>query len=230
MKDIFGQALFDYFKTSGKHKLWINNKYGPKEEMPLDVYFRTKDEMPDLELVALNKCRGKVLDIGAGAGSHALMLQENGFNITALDISDLAVTIMLQRGVKRAIAADIFTYNQDKFDTLLLMMNGIGLCGTLERLSQFLRHAKILLKAGGQLLFDSSDIAYLYEDDLPAGDAYYGELDYQYVYKSQKTDWFKWLYIDADKLKTVAAREGWLVEVLFEDDMDQYLARLTPVN
>ncbi|MEB0249338.1 SAM-dependent methyltransferase, partial [Mucilaginibacter sp. 5B2] len=92
MKDIFGQALFDYFKGEGGHKLWINNTYGCKEEMPLDIYFRTEEEMPELELIALNNCRGKVLDIGAGAGSHALILQDKGLDVNALDISDLAVT------------------------------------------------------------------------------------------------------------------------------------------
>ncbi|MES2267181.1 MAG: methyltransferase domain-containing protein [Bacteroidota bacterium] len=230
MKDIFGQALFDYFKGEGEHKLWINNTYGPKEEMPLDVYFRTADEMPDLELIALNKCKGKVLDIGAGAGSHALILQDKNLDVTALDISELAVTIMLQRGVKRAVAADIYTYHYDKYDTLLLMMNGIGLCGTIDQLRAFLKHAKTLLNKGGQLLFDSSDIAYLYEGDLPVSENYYGELSYQYVYKGQKTDWFKWLYIDAEKLKAVATEVGWAVEVLYEDDMDQYLARLTPIT
>ena len=198
--------------------------------MPLDVYFRTEEQMPDLELIALNNCCGKVLDIGAGAGSHALILQELGLAVTALDISELAVTIMLQRGVKYAIAKDVFDYNTEKFDTLLLLMNGIGLCGTILQLRLFLRHAKTLLNNGGQLIFDSSDIAYLYEGDLPDSDNYYGELSYQYVYKGQKTDWFRWLYIDQEKLKAVATEEGWAMEVLYQDDMDQYLARLTPVN
>ncbi|MET3981537.1 SAM-dependent methyltransferase [Mucilaginibacter sp. UYP25] len=230
MEDIFGQALFDHYKQNGKHKLWINNTYGPKEEMPLDVYFRDAEEMPDLELIAITNCNGKVLDIGAGAGSHALILQGKGFNVTAMDISGLAVTIMQQRGVGHAFEADIFTYSREKYDTLLLMMNGIGLCGSIQQLRLFLQHTKTLLKTGGQLLFDSSDIAYLYEDKLPDGESYYGELSYQYEYKGQKTDWFKWLYIDSEKLMAVAAEEGWATEVLYEDDMDQYLVRLTLVN
>lgn len=230
MEDIFGQALFDHYKQNGKHKLWINNTYGPKEEMPLDVYFRNAEEMPDLELIAITNCNGKVLDIGAGAGSHALILQGKGFDVTAMDISGLAVTIMQQRGVGHAFEADIFTYSREKYDTLLLMMNGIGLCGSIQQLRLFLQHTKTLLKTGGQLLFDSSDIAYLYEDKLPDSESYYGELSYQYEYKGQKTDWFKWLYIDSEKLKAVAAEDGWATEVLYEDDMDQYLVRLTLVN
>ncbi|MBB5394265.1 bifunctional 2-polyprenyl-6-hydroxyphenol methylase/3-demethylubiquinol 3-O-methyltransferase UbiG [Mucilaginibacter sp. AK015] len=229
MKDIFGQALFDHFKGNGRSKLWINNTYGAKEEMPVDVYFRTENEMPDLELLALSRCSGKVLDIGAGAGSHTLLLQERGLAVTALDISELAVTIMLQRGVKQAVPGNIFDYRDEKFDTLLLLMNGIGLCGTIQKLRLFLQHAKVILNEGGTLMFDSSDIAYLYEGNLPAA-GYYGELSYQYVYKGQKTDWFKWLYIDQQTLQQVAAQEGWVTAFLFDDGMDQYLARLTPVN
>lgn len=227
MKDIYGQALFDYFKRNNSAKLWINNKYGDKEEMPLDVYFRGEDELPDLEAYALSRCMGTVLDIGAGAGSHALILQELGYEVTAMDISGLAVAVMQQRGVKDAIEWDIFNYSEQKYDTLLLMMNGIGLCGTIEKLRLFLQHTKKLLNPGGQLLFDSSDIAYLYDHKVPATVEYYGELSYQYVYKGHKTDWFKWLYIDAEMLKTVARGEGWKADVLFDDGMDQYLAKLT---
>ncbi|MFD0793969.1 class I SAM-dependent methyltransferase [Mucilaginibacter litoreus] len=227
MKDIFGQALFDYFKQNGNHKLWINNKYGPKEEMPVEIYFRTECEMPELEQVALNNCLGTILDIGAGAGSHALVLQQRNFEVTAIDISTLAVTVMQQRGIINAFQVDIFSFNSKKYDTLLLMMNGIGLCGTINRLRAFFKHAKNLLNKGGQLLFDSSDIAYLYDYQPPVQDSYYGELVYQYMYRGQKTDWFKWLYIDFETLKTIAVEEGWQAEMLFEDDMDQYLARLT---
>ncbi|RWY50400.1 methyltransferase domain-containing protein [Mucilaginibacter gilvus] len=193
--------------------------------MPLDVYFRNGDEMPDLELLALEKCKGRVLDIGAGAGSHALLLQQRSIEVTAMDISGRAVAIMQERGVKQAVEHDIFNYIGEKFDTLLLLMNGIGLCGNIQQLRVFLQHTKKLLKPGGQLLFDSSDIAYLFEGDLPA-DSYYGELWYQYAYKGQKTEWFQWLYIDADTLIQVAAEEGWAIEIPGEDDMDGYLAKL----
>lgn len=227
VKDIFGQALYDSFKGVKGNKLWIHNKYGPKEEMPLDVYFRAADEMPDLELLAIEKCYGKVLDIGAGAGSHALILQQNGLAVTALDVSGLAVSIMKERGVVNAVEGDIYNYLPEKYDTLLLMMNGIGLTGTIQQFRLFLQHANQLLNQGGQLLFDSSDVAYLYDHNIPAGHNYYGEIAYQYVYKGQKTDWFKWLYIDKNLLIVTANAEGWTVEILLEDDMDQYLARLT---
>lgn len=227
MKDILGLALHDHYYQNQPQKLWIHNQYGPKEEMPVDTYFRTQDEMPDLEILALNQCRGKVLDIGAGAGSHTLILQKWGLDVTALDISGMGVSVMKARGVVKTIEADIFTYQDTKYDTLLLLMNGIGLTGTLTKLRLFLKHAKSLLKPGGQLLFDSSDIAYLYENTLPSTDKYYGELWYQYEYKKQKTEWFQWLYIDQQTLSFIAAEEGWNLEILQEDEYDQFLVRLT---
>lgn len=227
MVDVLGQAIFDHYHQLPPSTLWIHNQYGPKEEMPIDTFFRGADDMPDLELFAINECQGKVLDIGAGAGSHALLLQDKGVDITAIDISTLGVQVMQERGVKKAFEADIYTYYPGKFDTLLLLMNGIGLAGTLDGLKTLLTHFKSLLNPGGQILFDSSDINYLYEGTLPQN-KYYGEIAYQYQYKHLQTDWFKWLYIDEQTLTLIANEVGFDVNILVEDDYDQYLACLTP--
>jgi len=226
MKDVLGQAIYDHHTQNSPGELWIHNTYGPKEAMPIDAYFREEDDMPDLEWLALNECRGRVLDVGAGAGSHALQLQERGFEVKAIDISPLAVKVMQERGVKNAATQDIFTYDGEQFDTILLLMNGIGLAGDIENLNKLLAIFKNMMAKGGQLLFDSSDIAYLYEGNLPA-DKYYGEITYQYEYKNQKTPWFKWLYIDEHKLTEVALSAGFSTEVLYEDEFNQYLVRLT---
>lgn len=227
MNDVLGQALHDKYYQTKPAELWIHNRYGPKEEMPVDVYFRHPADMPELELLAIKNCKGRVLDIGAGAGSHALLLQQQRFDVTALDISPMAMDVARARGVAKTLVADVFAYRDSGYDTLLLLMNGIGLAGTLNGLKLFLQHAKTLLKPGGQLIFDSSDIAYLYEDDLPNDGKYYGELWYQYEYKHQQTEWFKWLYIDQRTLTDLAVADGWRVEILAEDEYDQYLVRLT---
>jgi SAM-dependent methyltransferase len=226
MNDILGQALYEHHHKLSKHKLWIHNRYGPKEEMPLAAFFRPENDMQDIEWLAINECRGNVLDIGAAAGSHALLLQELAKDVSALDISPLACNVMKERGVANVFEADIFTFGDIKFDTLLLLMNGIGLAGTIEGLKRLLQHFKTLLAAGGQVLFDSSDVAYLYEGELPNGE-YYGGIWYQYEYKKQKTDWFQWLYIDEYAMTEIAAEAGYDMEVLLEDEDGQYLARLT---
>lgn len=226
MKDVLGQAIYDYHNQNSPAQLWIHNTYGPKEVMPVEAYFREEDDMPDLEWLALNECRGRILDVGAGAGSHTLQLQERGFEVTAIDISPLAVKVMQERGVRNAFTQDIFTYQDEQYDTLLLLMNGIGLAGNLDNLNNLLTTFKKLLTKGGQVLFDSSDIAYLYEGKLPE-DRYYGEITYQYEYKEQKTAWFNWLYVDEHKLIDIAVKAGWHAEVLYEDEYKQYLVRLT---
>lgn len=225
--DVFGEALKDQYTKPPSETLWVHNSYDEPEEMPVDIYFRDESDMPDLELKALELCKGKVLDVGAGVGSHALVLQSRGFDVTGMDISASAVEIMNQRGLKKAVEGNILKYKDDTFDTLLFMMNGIGLTGTIKGLTTFLKDVKSLLKPDGQLIFDSSDLSYLYQEVAFPLSGYYGEVSFRYEYKSVKGSWFKWIYVDQQTLKSLAEKQGWKVEIVFEDDQDQYLAKLS---
>lgn len=224
--DIYGNALLDFHKFGNADTLWLHNSYGEPEEMPIDVFFRNKDDMPEIELRALSLCKGKVLDVGAGVGSHALLLDEKKIDVTAIDISPIAVQIMQERGVKNPQLQDFFQVNE-KYDTLLFMMNGIGLTGTLQGFEDFLKRAKQMLNPKGQLLFDSSDIRYLYDDMPMPANQYFGEISYAYKYKKQKDNWFNWLYIDPTTLQRLSKQHGWKCKIVFHDDDDQYLAQLT---
>jgi 2-polyprenyl-3-methyl-5-hydroxy-6-metoxy-1,4-benzoquinol methylase len=224
--DIFGQALLDFDQKGAGETLWIHNSYDEPEEMPIDIFFRDEEEIPDLEHKALSLCKGRILDVGAGVGSHALILQDKGFDVTAIDISAGAVKLMKQRGVKKALQQDFFTM-AEKFDTLLFLMNGIGITGTLAGFSAFLAQAKTRIHPLGQLLFDSSDINYLYQALKKPENKYFGEVSYQYEYQQQKGSWFNWVYIDQKTVKLLANQHGWKCEIVFDDGEDQYLARLT---
>lgn len=227
--DIFGKALEDFYQFGQTEKLWLHNNYGIPEDMPVEVFFRSGEYISDLEDYALSLCRGKILDIGAGVGAHSLLLQSNGQDVTALEISAGACEIIKNRGLKTVINGDIFS-DQQKYDTLLLLMNGIGLCGDIDGLNKLLPHLKNSLLKNGQIILDSSDISYLYtRDNFPVKN-YYGEISYQYEYQSVKGDWFKWLYIDFERLNSIAQEHGLLCELMFEDEMDQYLVRLTPIS
>ena len=227
--DVFGKALTDFYKTGEADTLWLNNSYDEPEEMPVDFFFRDDEEMPVLELRALQMCTGKVLDIGAGVGSHALVLQAFNVDVTAIDVSEAAVKIMSDRGVKKALHQDIFNYTE-KFDTILMLMNGIGLTGTLHGFKDFLIKLKSLVNPDGQVLFDTSDIAYLYADLPKPQNQYYGEVSYQYEYKGEKGNWFNWLYIDQKTIAEIAKETGWVSEIVFDDDEDQYLVRLVSAS
>jgi SAM-dependent methyltransferase len=226
-KDILGTAISDYYFNREPARLWVYDTIGPRVEMEVGIYFRDWAHMPALEQIALQECRGRILDIGAGAGSHVLELQRRRKNVTALEISPGAVAVMEARGVRKVIAADIFNYSEGGYDTLLLLMNGIGLVGDTSGLRRFLAHAGSLLNGGGQLIFDSSDVSYLYEDLPFPEDHYFGQITCRYGYKRRKTAPFSWLYIDFETLKGISEGEGWRTELLFEDGHDQYLVRLS---
>lgn len=225
-KDLYGCFLSDYYYSKLKSDVLLHNNYGEVEELPVESFFRTEDDMPDLEIFALNLCKGKILDIGAGVGVHSLLLQKNGFDVTAIELSEGACEIMKTQGVKNIIWGDVTRYKEEKYDTLLLLMNGIGFCGYISDLKIFLQQAKEMIKPEGQILFDSSDVAYLYEENEPESDSYYGEIDYQYEYNGEKGDWFSWLYLDQKTMQEIAFECGWHLQIIYEDEDEQYLGRL----
>lgn len=191
--------------------------------------------MPDLEKLALSECRGRILDVGAAAGSHSLYLQKQNFNVTALDISEMCCNVMLQRGIKQVAANDFFKYSDKKFDTVLLLMNGIGIAGSLKRLDEFFVKAKEMLNPGGQIIFDSSDIDYMYYNEdgsklINLNSNYYGELKYTMQYKKIRGATFDWLFIDSNTLAQVAAKNGFTLSVFATGNHYDYLGILKRTN
>ncbi len=225
--DVLGIAWLDYWHGRPVAPLLVNTSYGAVEEMPIDYFFRNINAFPRIEQYALSLCQGRVLDVGAGVGSHALFLQQQEVAVTTLETSPLGVQIQQARGVKRAVQADYHDYREKGFHTVLLLMNGIGITGTLTGLRNFFQSAKDWISPAGQLLFDSSDIAYLYEGAEHPTNEYYGEVRYQYEYRDCLGEWFSWLYVDEATLQQVAQEAGWQMQTIFQDDQDQYLARAT---
>ena len=193
-----------------------------EDEMPVAHLFRSFGQMPRLEQKALEMAHGRVLDIGAGAGCHALALQERDIEVKAIDISPLSCEVMSERGIKDVECVNLFDPQlQGRYDTLLLLMNGTGIAGKLERLPSLLNRLKELLADGGQILVDSSDLRYIY---LNA--PYYGEVDYQMLYKNVKGEPFDWLYTDPALLASISKQCGLQCEIVAEGEHYDYLARL----
>ena len=229
--DPMGRAIADYFKNKKASKLRVFSPMFEEDEIPLTTLFRSYESMPKIERTALDLAKGRVLDVGAGAGCHSLILQERGMDVTAIDISPLSVETMKERGVKKVLEQDFFTL-EGQYDTILMLMNGIGIVGTLERLPKFFKQLDKILVPGGQILCDSSDISYVFETEdgiieLPDEMSYYGEHSFQMRYKDTIGEPFNWLYIDADTLREKAGRSGFAVEVVAEGEHYDYLARIT---
>ena len=243
-KDPMGAAILDFQQHGKAARLRVLSSMFEEDEMPVKHLFRSTREMPMLEQKALQLAKGRVLDIGAGAGCHALALQEKGLAGEAIDISPLSCEAMKLRGVKDAECINLFDphlssgnhsgENQEQFeggfDTILLLMNGTGIAGKIENLPALFQRLKALLNPGGQILIDSSDLKYIYENedgsfDINLNGAYYGEVDYQMIYKNVKGDRFDWLYVDFPLLKSIAETCGLHGELVAEGEHYDYLAR-----
>ena len=230
-KDPMGRAIADYHATGRAAKLRVFSPMFDEDEIPVTTLFRTFDTMPAIEQEALRHASGAILDVGAGAGCHSLALQQMGKQVMAIDISPLAVDTMRLRGVDNAVQQDFFTLD-GQYDTILMLMNGIGIVGTLSRMQAFFMQVDHLLAPGGQLLCDSSDICYIFEDedgiiDLTGIDGYYGELTYQMRYKNVTGEQFPWLFIDPETLRDCATSCGFDCNIIARGDHYDYLARLT---
>jgi SAM-dependent methyltransferase len=231
--DIFGQALTDFFHGNYEQDITTHISLDETDVLSLPYLFRDYDQMPVLEQMALGLSKGKVLDVGCGAGSHSLYLQKKGLEVTALDISPGAINVCRQRGIHNAVLGDIWSYNDSKFDTVLLLMHGIGMAEKLDNLEAFLLKIRSLLHPEGQILLDSSDIIYMFDQDedggywVPGNVPYYGEVQFITEYKGIKSKPFPWLYLDYQNLKTVAKRTNFAIELVRDGGHNDYLARLS---
>lgn len=224
--DILGKALLDYINGRYSEDITTFSSLDEEDTIPIPYLFRTYGEMPAIEQNALNLCKGNILDIGCGAGSHSLYLQEKGFKVTALDHSSGAIETCIRRGIYATINRSILDYKDQKFDTLLLLMNGIGIVGKLADLKSYLMHFKSLLRPNGQILLDSSDIIYMFDAD-EAFTRYYGEVEFTMHYKGVNSASFPWLYLDYNTLDNVALECDLRCELVSEGEHYDYLARLT---
>lgn len=232
MKDLMGRAIWDYFYQENPEDLQTETSISELDDLPVSYLFRNYKEMNALEQKALDLSFGKVLDVGAGAGSHSLYLQnKRNLDVAALDISPKSIEICKLRGIKNTICEDLLQYSEKDFDTILLLMNGTGIFQSLKNLDQYLQKLKNLISENGQILLDSTDILYMYDQDDDGGvlvpaTGYYGELDYYIHYKGESELPMKWLYLDFNTLKNAAIANGFKIQKIKQLD-DSYLAKLT---
>lgn len=233
----YGQSLRDYFRGEPSATCVVHRDDGYTEALPASVFFRKPSDFSAIEQRAMGLCRGHVLDVGAGTGCHSLALQDRGTRVLAIDISSEAIEIMSKRGVKECRHADLFEFHEGRFDTLLLMMHGIGMVEDLSGLDRFLGHARTLLRPDGQILYDSLDVRctedpghLAYQESNRQAGRYSGQIRMRFEYKGQMGPIFGWLHVDPDTLASQAETTGWACQVIGMDDGGSYLAQLTSVQ
>ena len=232
MKDLFGKAILDFQTNNASEDLVTETSISEADELRAAYLFRDFNAMPKLEQKALQLAKGKTLDVGCGAGSHALHLQGKAFEVMAIDISANAVKACELRGLKNVRVQNLLEINNEKFDTILLLMNGTGIFGTLNETAKYLQKLKSLLNPNGQILIDSSDIIYMFDKKedgsyvIPAA-VYYGELTFTISYKNETDEPFPWLYLDYNTLQNAAHANGLQCKLIMKGEHFDYLARLT---
>lgn len=229
--DVLGKAVSEYH-FNGRDlplRVWIGDK--EDELLYPSVFFRSRREMTQLERTALLHCRGKILDAGAGAGCHSLILQENNPDVTALEFSKLMCEVMSKRGLKNVVCEDILEFQETGFDTILLLMNGFGIAGREESLETFLSHLRDRLKVGGSIIGESTDVLYMYEQadhsaalDLSKG--YYGEVMFKLEWHDE-TAIFPWLFVDEFLLEEACNNVGMTFEMLQRGAKNNFLVKIT---
>lgn len=235
MKDLFGKAILDYQTGNAPEDLITETSISEEDEMSVAYLFRDFSAMPKIEQKALQLATGSVLDIGCGAGSHSLYLQnEKKLAVTSIDISPNAIEACKLRGVRDARVENMMDLKDEKFDTIILLMNGTGIFEKLSKISGYLQKLKSLLNEGGQILIDSSDIIYMFDEDEDGGKwipslGYYGEVTFKVSYKNETEESFDWLYLDYNTLQNAAHSNGFNCELIKEGKHYDYLAKLTHI-
>jgi SAM-dependent methyltransferase len=234
-KDLFGQALSQFYFYKDKAKLFSESNISHWDEYPLDYLFREFDQMPEIERQALTMAKGKILDVGCGAGSHSLYLQNQGHELWAIDHSKGATKVAKARGVIQVSNSALLNYTEGNFDTIIMLMNGTGIFESIQQVPLYLNHLKSLLSSEGSLLIDSSDLQYMYDSEangsiwVPA-DRYYGALEFRLRYKKQLGEKFPWLFLDQNLFATLASDNGWSFEIITQGHHHDYLAMLRPLS
>jgi SAM-dependent methyltransferase len=205
-------------------RFYVRGTYGPFHRKSSSEGFEPLKRLRSLEDLALASCKGRVLNAGAGAGRHSLLLREAGFDVVSVDIAQALVDLMKRRGLDQVYQADIFTIDQGAFDTIIFLQHTIGLTGTLERLRELLALLKDRLGPRGQILLDSTSPRVI---SSPL--RYAGEGEFQLKYRSLVGKPFPWLWIDFSVLSICARAAGYDAELLARGSVaGDYLARLTP--
>ncbi|MFI3295158.1 MAG: methyltransferase domain-containing protein [Rikenellaceae bacterium] len=231
--DPMGHAICDFLRDGRCDRLRLFSSDFEEDEFPVSDLFRTFEQMPLLERVALERARGRILDVGAGSGCHSLALQGMGKDVMAIDISALSIEAVRAQGVLKAELVNFYDPSLlGGYDTILMLMNGTGFIGKIEGIGRFFDRLSDLLALGGEVLIDSSDLRYLYEDEDGSFEVdlmgeYYGEIDFQMQYRDVVGERFDWLYLDFDSLSFYAEQFGFRAELIESGCHYDYLASLT---
>lgn len=199
------------------------------------LYFSTYEQWSPVEQQALTYVRGRVLDIGSGAGRHALYLQTQGHAVTATDVSPLAVQVCRERGVRDARLLPITRLSRSTgiYDTLTLLGGNLGLVGNTGRAHWLLRRFYHMTSAQGRIIastqnpYGTTEAAHLHyhERNRQRGHAA-GQVCIRFRFRQYIGTWHDLLLMSPDELRTLVSGTGWQVTQVLGNPDGGYIAIL----
>jgi SAM-dependent methyltransferase len=231
-------ALLDHHRDGRPRRVKALRADGVEFEIETEEYFTLEGELAELDRQALALARGRVLDVGAGAGRHALALQAKGCEVVAIDVSPTCVALCRERGVRDARELDVMTLAggacEDiaealgRFDTIFFGMQTLGVAGGVVPLGRLLAGLRRLLLPGGAVIADSSELRVAWEGDEADRSPTRGEIVLSTRYRGLRGEPFPWLYLAAEDLAAIAREAGFEIETSGRVSSGEYLALLRP--
>ncbi|HLK06283.1 MAG TPA: methyltransferase domain-containing protein [Candidatus Angelobacter sp.] len=238
-KDGYGALLLSAYKTGGQGVFEIAERidgFIAASSWP-PRYFSEYSSWSKRERQAIKLAKGRVLDIGCGAGRFSLHLQQKGFDITGIDISKGAVKVCELRGVKnvRLMSIDeIGKFKPGSFDTVIMMGNNFGLFGGFKKAKRLLKQLHTITSADGQIIAETVDP---YQTNDPLHLAYQrrnraqgrmsGQLRIRIRHQNAIGAWFDYLLVSQQEMKTILAGTGWQISKVLPDKGPGYTAIIT---
>lgn len=225
-------ALMDHFETGKPRRVQATRADGVCFEIETEEYFTLEGQLASLDAQAMQRCCGRVLDVGAGAGRHALVLQEQGCEVVAIDVSPLCVSLCQERGVRDARLFDVLDLSMEaplgKFDTIFFGMQTLGVAGGVGALGTMLTRLRASLSPNGKIVADSSALREAWDGEVADTSASRGEIVLSTRYRGWRGEPFPWLYLSETHLREVAEEVGFKVETLVEDPGGEFLVEMRP--
>jgi SAM-dependent methyltransferase len=239
-------ALADHHRDGRPRRVTALRGDGVEFEIETEEYFTLEGELAPLDRIAIERARGRVLDVGAGSGRHALALQAKGCEVVAIDVSPTCVSLCRERGVRDVRELDVMGLGpaasghapQDGeppadgpaalgcFDTIFFGMQTIGVAGGVGPLARLLERLKAHLNPGGIVLADSSDLREPWDGDATDRTARRGEIVLETRYGRLRGEPFPWLYLAEEDLVAIARSAGFASETLGRVESGEYLVAL----
>lgn len=231
-EDVFGQMLWAFYKGRRVFEVFERNDGYISIDLP-KTYFSEFEDWAPHQKQAMNFVKGKVLDVGCGAGRHSLYLQRKGFDVLGIDKSSLAIKICRLRGVKKVelMSIEEIDFKPSSFDTIIMLGNNFSLLGGFKKAQRLLKKLHYITTGHALIIAESFDP---YKTDNPAYLEYYdmnkkkgrisGQLRCRIRFEKHASKWFDWLMVSKEEMKEILEGTKWKVKEIIDSKNSQYIA------